>query len=144
MRAMSDAHPFTVQTNAAQPLRYMRWWKAGGYSLVLAVIALSLVPNGPQIDIEQGDKLGHFMAYGSLMFWFSQLEVSRRRVICAVAFIALGISLEFLQSLTDYRSYDPLDMVANTTGVILGWLLALPGGDVFRRIESCLLKQRVH
>ena len=120
----------------------MRWWKAGGYLLILTVIVLSLVPHGPEIDIEQGDKLGHFMAYGSLMFWFSQLEVSRKRLLWALAFVAMGIGLELLQSLTTYRSYDPMDMAANTAGVILGGLLALTCGNLFHRIERALLKVR--
>lgn len=129
-------------TTAASPLRYMRWWRLGGYVLIVAVIVLSLMPHGPQIDIRQGDKLGHFIAYGSLMFWFSQLERSRRRFLFAVGFVCLGIGLEFLQSLTDYRSYDPFDMAANTMGVVIGWLLALACGDFFVRIERILAKDR--
>jgi glycopeptide antibiotics resistance protein len=34
------------------------------------------------------------------------------------------VALEFLQGLTDYRTFDTADMIANATGAALGWGLA--------------------
>jgi glycopeptide antibiotics resistance protein len=34
----------------------------------------------------------------------------------------MGIALEFLQGMTDTRSFEVLDMVANAVGVALGWI----------------------
>jgi hypothetical protein len=31
------------------------------------------MPAPPTLNFEQSDKLGHFLAYGGLMFWFCQL-----------------------------------------------------------------------
>jgi glycopeptide antibiotics resistance protein len=57
------------------------------------------------------------------MFLFCQIYGrGRTRLGYAIGFTAMGISLEFLQRMTGYRHFDPLDMVANTIGVALGWL----------------------
>ena len=80
------------------------------------------MPQPPQVDLEQGDKLGHFAAYGLLMFLFCMAYVSRKqRAMYAAGFILMGIALEFLQGMTGYRTFEVLDMVANTIGVALGW-----------------------
>jgi VanZ family protein len=93
--------------------------------MVAAVVWLSLTPSPPTLDFEQSDKLGHFVAYGSLMFWFSQLYQDRARVLCAAGFIVMGVGLEFLQGQLGYRTYEVFDMYANALGVLLGWALAL-------------------
>jgi VanZ family protein len=93
--------------------------------MVAAVVWLSLTPSPPTLDFEQSDKLGHFVAYGSLMFWFSQVYQDRARVLYAVGFIAMGVGLEFLQGQLGYRTYEVFDMYANALGVLLGWALAL-------------------
>jgi VanZ family protein len=76
--------------------------------------------------LEQSDKLGHFAAYGLLMFCFCQLYLKRRaRILYAAGFIAMGVTLEFIQGMTSYRTFEVLDMAANTIGVSLGWAAAL-------------------
>ena len=97
-----------------------------GWGLVATIVWLSVMPEPPRLDFEQSDKLGHFIAYGSLMFWFALLyPTTRARVAYGVAFIALGIGLEFVQGALGYRTFDVFDMVANTLGVLLGWAAAL-------------------
>lgn len=99
-----------------------------GWGWAIAIVWLSLTPAPPTIDVEQGDKLGHFAAYGLLMSVFCLIyDQWRTRLGYAAGFIAMGIALEFLQGMTDYRTFDPLDMLANAIGVLLGlaagWLL---------------------
>jgi glycopeptide antibiotics resistance protein len=74
------------------------------------------------------------------MFWFAQLDARRRtRLGYAVGFIALGIALEFAQGLTDYRVFEVADMIANATGVLLGWIIAPPRGpDVLGFMQRML------
>jgi len=92
----------------------------------MAIVWLSLTPSPPTIDVDQGDKLGHFAAYGLLMFVFCQIYVlSRTRLVYAAGFVAMGIALEFLQGMTVYRTFDVFDMLANAVGVVLGWSAAL-------------------
>ena len=102
-------------------MRLRPLWLAIGYALVAAIVFLSLTPDLPSTGVEQGDKLGHLLAYGTLMFWFCQLYATRNsRLGHAVAFAAMGVALEFAQGMTDYRSFELLDMVANAIGVALG------------------------
>jgi len=125
----------------------MRWRGLGlafGWVLVAAIVWLSLTPSPPKLEFEQSDKLGHLAAYGTLMFWFCQLYARRApRLAYAVAFVAMGITLEFAQGETGYRSFELADMGANTLGVLLGWGLAvLTGADLVQRIERIAAKQR--
>ena len=107
------------------PLRYAQRWLLLGRALILAVIVLSLMPTTQTPELAHGDKLGHLLAYGVLMFWFAGLYRRGYWPRLAIGFILLGVALEYLQGLTGYRSYDPLDMLANSLGVAVGAGLAL-------------------
>jgi hypothetical protein len=48
--------------------------------------------------------------------------------------VALGIGLEYAQMLTDTRTFQVADMVADGIGVALGWLAAPPRGFAFLRL----------
>ena len=98
-------------------------WLTIGWLLVALISYLSLVPNLPTVGVTGSDKVTHLLAYGTLMLWFLQLYPISRRPIIAAALIAMGILLEFLQEFTAARSSEYMDMVANTGGVMLGWLL---------------------
>ena len=99
---------------------------AAGWAWAAAIVWLSLTPSPPEVDIAHSDKLGHFAAYGLLMFWFAQLYPERKaRVAHALGFIAMGVGLEFAQGQLGYRTYEVFDMYANTLGVLLGWAAAL-------------------
>lgn len=97
-----------------------------GWGWAGTIVWLSLTPSPPTIDLEQGDKLGHFAAYGLLMLWFCFLYRSKpARLAYGAGFIAMGVALEFIQRMLGYRTYEVLDMVANGIGVLLGWGVAL-------------------
>ena len=118
-------------------------WLAFGWALVFAVIYLSLTPIPPTIDIEQGDKYGHILAYGTLMVWFAQIHAARlARVWLALAFVALGIGLEFVQGLTAYRTFEIADMIADGIGVLAGWIAAPPRLPNFLLWVEARLKAR--
>ncbi|MDH4189015.1 MAG: VanZ family protein [Betaproteobacteria bacterium] len=126
-------------------LRWRATWLALGWLLLLAIVGLSLAPRPPQIDLPQGDKLGHAVAYGAAMWWFCQIYRSgRARAGYAIGFVALGIAIEFAQRATGYRSYEELDMLADAAGVALGWVIArFEGGRLFARIEAILARKPI-
>lgn len=105
---------------ANQNLR--RTWIILGWLLVLLVIYLSLTPKPPPTGMNFGDKIGHFAAYASLMFWWHRIDGNGYRL--ALVFILMGLALEIMQSLSGYRQGDIFDMAANTGGVAIGWLAA--------------------
>lgn len=94
--------------------------------MVAAIVWLSLTPSPPKIEFRESDKLGHFLAYGTLMLWFSKLYANRgTRILYGVGFVAMGIALELAQRALGTRSYEIFDMFANTLGVLIGWAVAL-------------------
>ena len=106
--------------------KFSRLWLTVGWVLILLVVFFSLSPEPPEvIEFEQGDKLGHLVAYLSLMLWFANIYSGRnQRISLSVAFFAMGAVLELLQGLSGYRTFQYTDMVANGAGILLGWLLA--------------------
>jgi VanZ family protein len=94
--------------------------------MVGAIIVLTLTPSPPEPDVFEGeDKLFHVGAYALLMLWFASIYLPGRRwAKTAVCLVIMGTALEGIQGLSGYRSFELLDMGANTAGVIIGWLLA--------------------
>jgi VanZ family protein len=103
-------------------LNTRRIWATLGWILVGSIFYLSLTPKPPSSGIQFGDKIGHFIAYASLMFWWSRLASQRCRL--ALIFVLMGLTIEILQSLSGFRQGDIYDMAANTLGVGFGWLAA--------------------
>jgi VanZ family protein len=122
---------------SAQPLRYRTLWHAVGAGLVLLVIYLSLTPNPVHTPSLVGFDPGHIAAYLVLMLWYAQiLPMGRARIAAAVALVALGVGLEYVQGLTSYRTFDLADMRDDAVGVAVGFALALtPLGAVLRLLE---------
>jgi VanZ family protein len=116
------------------PLRLMPLWRTVGALLIGFVIYDSLTPYPvelpfelPFVPVEHGDKLGHGLAYATLMLWFALIDSERLvRVRWAVTFIAMGILLEFVQRFIGYRMFEVNDMVSDVFGVGIGWLAAPP------------------
>ncbi len=98
-----------------------------GWLLVITVIVLSLINiNATMPDIKNGDKVGHFVAYFSIMTWFTWLYPKPWvRNLYAIGFIVLGGVMEVLQSMTAHRLGDIQDFHMNTIGVIVGLVFAV-------------------
>ena len=108
-------------------------WLIVGWALVLLVITLSVTPAPIQVPVEEGDKLGHVLAYAVLMFWFANAYgLSAQRMMLAIGFVVMGIALEFVQRWIGFRSFEIADMVAGAAGVAAGWVAAPP------RMPNCL------
>ena len=119
-------------------------WLAIGYAYVFLVIYLSLrsIPIKLDADIPYGDKVGHAFAYFAMMFWFSQIYHDKpRRIVLAVVFIFIGISIEYLQSFEPNRTAEFADVVANVFGLYLGFRMTLgESKNLLVRFERFILK----
>ena len=107
-------------------LRFLIFWLIVGWVLVGFVVYFSLVPSPPEpITFPGEDKLVHFLTYAVMMLWFGLIYLPGRAYQnLGIGFIMLGFILELVQGLTNYRSLEYLDMLANASGVSIGWLLA--------------------
>ena len=112
-----------------------------GWLLVILVVYLSLTPAPPApMTFENSDKVEHALAYATLSFWFCQVY-PRQRVWVMVSLVGLGVALEYVQGWTGYRTFDVMDMLADSVGVLLGWLLVqTPLGHLLDYIEKRLTR----
>ncbi len=107
-------------------LRLRGLWLATGYALVFIVVYLSITstPVDIELDVLYEDKLFHALAYFSLMFWFAQIYHQRlQRNAIAVIFVLQGVLMEFIQSYDIARTSEYADMMANTVGVLLAYVM---------------------
>jgi VanZ family protein len=106
-------------------LRFKRFWQIAGFGFIMLVAFLSLTPDPPNLGVPWGLKMGHVLAYAWLMLWFAQIyQPVPTRIRLGMIFCLLGVGFEYLQGLTDYRSFSYFDMVLNSIGVTIGYLLA--------------------
>lgn len=118
-------------------LKYLWLWRVIGFVLLGIVVWLSLTPKLPEVGrLFSFDKLGHFLAYATLMGWFAQLHLPRKHLRLALYLIFLGVFMEYLQSLSAVRTPDLIDAIANGLGVFIGWgLVQTPLGKTLSFIE---------
>lgn len=128
---------------AGQKLKYFWGWLAIGYLYLGYIIYGSLTPDPIDIQIDDFDKVMHFSAYAFLMIWFAMIFYSERgRVFHALLFVGLGVGLEFAQQAGGVRYFEYADMVANSLGVMAGYLVTNGCGKYhLLRIESHLFKK---
>ncbi|MEK7322948.1 MAG: VanZ family protein [Pseudomonadota bacterium] len=125
---------------ARRALRWFDLWRGLGWSMIAAVLYLSLMPNPPSLDVSAGDKWSHAAGYAGLMLWFAQLYARPLHWRLAAGLIGLGVSIEFAQGMTDYRSFEYLDMLADASGVFIGWWLGgTRFGAILQRAERLVL-----
>ena len=111
-------------------------------ALVMVTI-LSLIPNPDDIpggmdftrwlarmlfgDAEHSDKVAHFIAYGTLGggIILGTVRLLGSFLGSAFAIIIWSGVLEILQGIISSRSTDLLDMVANSSGVIVGFIAGM-------------------
>jgi len=108
-------------------LNFRIFWLSLSWLWLFTIIVLSLIsiPKTVTISIPHIDKLEHAISYCILMFLFAQCySLKKTRIQYAVAFTCVGVLLEIFQSFTIDRFFEYADMVANTTGVILGLILS--------------------
>ncbi len=124
-------------------LRFL--WLTLGYLLVCLVIYLSVTSTPiefPELPSYQ-DKIFHTLAYFTLMAWFAQIYHRRfQRNTIALLFIFMGMLMEYIQSYEPTRFADGWDMLANASGVVLGFLLTYSAmKNVLLTIEKVIFQR---
>jgi VanZ family protein len=95
---------------------YARWT----FAICLVVVLVSaLMP--PQVIAPIGwDKMNHVVAFAVLAMLGCSAYLERR-VRVLLGLLAYGVLIEWLQSLTDYRMAEALDVLADGVGILVGW-----------------------
>lgn len=110
------------------PVRHPRWWLIIGWALILAAVIVCLLPGKSLPNTGVNDKFEHTILYAFLMVWFAGLYPRSRYLIIAIGLFLMGGAIELAQGAMHMgREADLRDVVANTTGIVVGLLLALAG-----------------
>lgn len=126
----------------ARHLKFAPVWLILGFLLIGMICFMSVVSIPPPVKaFLLNDKLMHVAVYGCLMGWFAQIfKHDLTRLALVVAFVLMGIGMEYVQSTVPARQFEVLDMIANTCGVILAWALAYTWmGGLLEWFESTFL-----
>lgn len=114
--------------------------------LTLAILVLSLIKTDsmPKININQADKYFHGIAYFSLTaVWFLALyfELNKKKwstyLFLLIAVLIYGTVIEVLQmTVTNYRSFDVYDILANFVGATLFFLVYIVSRRIYLRFQD--------
>ena len=98
------------------------WLGLWVFGWVLCVVLSLIHPPSLGVDVPDGDKIGHFLAYGLLSAWAAWLfATARARWLACLGLVALGLLLEVAQgTLTSDRMMDARDGWADAIGVLVG------------------------
>ena len=108
-----------------------KYWLVITLILLTSIATLSLWPASYLPSVPGTDKTHHFIAYAALMFP-TALKQPKYTLAITFGFIAFSGAIELIQPYVN-RYGEWLDLVANTLGVICGWLLASVILIFFRR-----------
>ncbi|WP_299432422.1 VanZ family protein [uncultured Aquimarina sp.] len=99
-----------------------------GYTGLIGWLSLAKVIIPVDVNVKGSDKIGHLLAYfvftivWFLFFFYSEKQpgkFSRSWIRAAVLAFLFGVLMEFFQAiLTDYRSPEWNDVLANTSGIV--------------------------
>jgi VanZ family protein len=109
------------------------WWRRTLALLMAVICVLAFSPTAPKLDIAEGDKVQHILAFACLA---ACAALSQRRgwaaaAMAAAAMLAFGVFIEFVQWFIPSRSADWHDVVADALGIALGLLTVA----VVRRLQ---------
>jgi len=106
-------------------LKFKFAWVVVGYLIIAFVVQQTLTASPLTAGTHLPDKFLHTVGYFGLMAWFTQIyRQPGVKTVWGVFFISMGIGLEFLQGLGGIRHFEVNDMLANSLGVCIAWLLS--------------------
>jgi len=99
-----------------------QYWLFISITILALISILSLTPLTHLPAAPGSDKAHHFIAYGALFFPVA-LKKPKYWLLIGVAFMLLGGAIELIQPYVN-RYGEWLDMLANSTGLFCGYLVA--------------------
>lgn len=99
-----------------------KYWVHITCLLLVSITTLSLWPADYLPAVPGTDKTHHFIAYAALIFP-TALKQPKNTLILVIAFTGFSGAIELIQPYVN-RYGEWLDMLANTIGLICGWILA--------------------
>ncbi len=101
------------------------------FSVMILILSLINLNSVNIIKLNASDKFYHLVCYAILSFLWSLFANAKwkgyplkNKTIVSTIIIFFGIIIEYLQLvLTNYRSFDWWDVLANTAGVIFGLII---------------------
>lgn len=115
------------------------------WALFILALSIGPSPNLPETNFFEPDKLAHLFVYGVLVYLAlrackSVKNLTLRIVIVVIISSALyGLLLEIVQkTFFPYRFFEWGDVVANTIGSILGWIIF----SYFNKQKSSILTNK--
>ncbi len=129
-------------------LRHEKRWRLAGIVLLLAVLAMTIMPAlwlwPPPSKIPLSDKWLHLLTFLFLSLWFAGQYARSSYWRLVVGLIAFGVLIELGQGMIPYRSAEWMDLVADIGGIGIGLIIANAGlGGWSLRFEQWLGKERV-
>ena len=106
-------------------------WLILSTGMLFTITILSLYPLENLPSVPGTDKTHHFIAYAALVFP-TALRKSQRWLLLIIFFILYGGLIEWVQPYVNRRG-EWLDMLANTTGILLGVTLAAAMNVFYKR-----------
>lgn len=129
-----------MTTNHLRKLKFFKVYFAVGIFGLCLVTYLTLTPDIQEIEqnlIKLPDKLSHTLAHFSLAFWFLQLYWKKREKTVVTCLFFYGILLEILQFFGGVRHFELSDILANSFGICVAFLLShLIAMSLFDKFES--------
>ena len=132
-------------------LRYARRWQVASLTLLLLVLAATLMPAVWFWDdrfkamswFDGVDKWFHGVTFLVLSVWFTGLYRKRSYWKIGIGLLLFGLIIEACQRMVTYRSAEWLDVWADAAGIILGLVIGAVGiGGWCLRVEERLAKRQ--
>ncbi len=93
--------------------------------LIITYYSLRL-PDPKSLTVHINDKLGHFLAYASLAINVLLVcNLVKEKLIGIILMISYGFLMEFFQGFVPGRDPSFLDMIANSSGILVGLVIFL-------------------
>lgn len=90
------------------------------YCLLFLVTYLSVLPKVETPNFDHSDKVLHFLAYLGVAAW-AYIGFPKASFKLAIFIVLWSIGIELVQWQMPSRSFDLLDILANTVGCLCGW-----------------------